>query len=285
MVEAGSQRALMDANENYASRTEYDAYGVTLDVSGTSERGDFAFGGNHGYVLDRRSGMQMLGARYYLPAIGRFLTQDPIGHKGGLNLYAYCGNNPVNSVDPTGTDSFAYVFHGNEGLSGEETVNSLFGTHSMLAIQTPDGQYLSATYAGSWDVKLGVDPYDFGKIYLSGVQTFGMRAETTKKQELAMLNRLASVMGFASYSELAGEINRVGKITGRYEVSRGADALGYNFNIVTNNCTTRVWDILGYGGYRGMSPHPNGLFELRDYYNHGTGNALYSTWKDVKGKK
>ena len=47
--------------------------------------------------------MRLLGARYYLPLLGRFLTPDPIGHEGGLNLYAYCENNPVGRVDPEGT--------------------------------------------------------------------------------------------------------------------------------------------------------------------------------------
>ncbi|MBI3927003.1 MAG: RHS repeat-associated core domain-containing protein [Armatimonadetes bacterium] len=36
------------------------------------------------------------------PALGRFLTRDPIGYDGGLNLYAYVGNDPVNWVDPEG---------------------------------------------------------------------------------------------------------------------------------------------------------------------------------------
>ena len=29
------------------------------------------------------------------PSIGRFITRDPVGYEGGINLYAYCGNNPV----------------------------------------------------------------------------------------------------------------------------------------------------------------------------------------------
>jgi RHS repeat-associated protein len=43
-------------------------------------------------------------ARYYSPALGRFLNRDPIGHAGGLNLYAYTGNDPVNRTDRMGTD-------------------------------------------------------------------------------------------------------------------------------------------------------------------------------------
>lgn len=48
--------------------------------------------------------MDWLGSRFYLPVLGRFLTQDPIGHGGGLNLYAYCDDNPLTRFDPSGHD-------------------------------------------------------------------------------------------------------------------------------------------------------------------------------------
>ena len=38
----------------------------------------------------------------YDPVVGRFLSPDPIGFAGGLNLYAYTENDPVNWVDPDG---------------------------------------------------------------------------------------------------------------------------------------------------------------------------------------
>ncbi len=52
-------------------------------------------------------GFVRLGTRYYepytgLPVWARFLTRDPIGYEGGVNVYAYTGNNPVNDIDPTG---------------------------------------------------------------------------------------------------------------------------------------------------------------------------------------
>ncbi|MFL6801497.1 MAG: RHS repeat-associated core domain-containing protein, partial [Sphingomicrobium sp.] len=41
-------------------------------------------------------------ARFYSPCLGRFLQVDPVGYDGGVNLYAYVANDPVNSSDPTG---------------------------------------------------------------------------------------------------------------------------------------------------------------------------------------
>lgn len=51
---------------------------------------------------DTESGLYYYRTRYYSPSLGRFLTTDPIGYGDGLNVYAYVGNDPVNSNDPSG---------------------------------------------------------------------------------------------------------------------------------------------------------------------------------------
>ena len=61
-----------------------------------------------GYYYDTETGFYYLNSRYYDPAIGRFINADDISYIqpteiNGLNLFAYCGNNPVMYVDSVGT--------------------------------------------------------------------------------------------------------------------------------------------------------------------------------------
>ncbi|MBK6779761.1 MAG: RHS repeat-associated core domain-containing protein [Gemmatimonadetes bacterium] len=57
-----------------------------------------------GREYDSESGLYYMRARYYDPALGRWISEDPIGVEGGHNLFGYSGNDPVNVVDPWGLD-------------------------------------------------------------------------------------------------------------------------------------------------------------------------------------
>ena len=68
-----------------------------------------------GYYYDTETGLYYLNSRYYDPSVGRFINADDISYIrptdiNGLNLFAYCGNNPVMYTDPDGT--FFWFFLG-----------------------------------------------------------------------------------------------------------------------------------------------------------------------------
>ena len=79
------------------NRYEYDAWG-NLTACEEEVENRFTFTGQQ---LDPISQQYYLRARYYNPVIGRF-TQEDTYYEDGLNLYAYCRNNPVTYVDPSG---------------------------------------------------------------------------------------------------------------------------------------------------------------------------------------
>ena len=59
-------------------------------------------GAQFGYRDENSGFIYLLGHRFYDAQFGQFMTRDPIGYRGGVNLYGYTGNNPVNRIDPDG---------------------------------------------------------------------------------------------------------------------------------------------------------------------------------------
>ena len=68
-----------------------------------------------GYVYDNETGFYYLSSRYYDPAIKRFINADGYASTGqgflGLNMFAYCGNNPVANMDQDGQSFLNAIFH------------------------------------------------------------------------------------------------------------------------------------------------------------------------------
>jgi len=95
----GSPRLVVNvATGQVAQRMDHDAFGrVTVDDSPGFQPFGFAGG-----LYDPDTKLVRFGAREYDAETGRWLSKDPIGFDGGVNLYAYADNDPVNLVDPAG---------------------------------------------------------------------------------------------------------------------------------------------------------------------------------------
>jgi RHS repeat-associated protein len=98
----GSVRALVDSQGQFVQSYTYDAWG---NVSASTPNSSFLtpnFFLFHGGAYSAATGLYQFRARWYSPELGRWLSPDPIGLEGGLNLYEFCGNDPVNFRDPSG---------------------------------------------------------------------------------------------------------------------------------------------------------------------------------------
>ena len=105
---------LLDNNGATVVKYKYDAWGncKVLNASGVEITDDTHIGvlnpfRYRSYYYDTETNLYFLKTRYYDPEIGRFMTIDDLAYLdpdsiNGLNLYAYCGNNPVMMTDETG---------------------------------------------------------------------------------------------------------------------------------------------------------------------------------------
>ena len=92
-----STALVTDGHRNVQNSYQYDAFGVPLETTEQlNNRIRYT-----GQQYDDVTGQYYLRARYYNPVAGRFMQED-VYQGDGLNLYAYCGNNPVVYDDPSG---------------------------------------------------------------------------------------------------------------------------------------------------------------------------------------
>ena len=108
-------RIYQNDNLTLVAEYQYDAYGKHKVINHTEDN----IGGINpfryrGYYFDVETGWYYLNARYYSPAMGRFISPDELSildetrsQINGLNLYMYCGDNPVMKVDPSGNVIFS----------------------------------------------------------------------------------------------------------------------------------------------------------------------------------
>ena len=120
----GDVARIFNANGYLVARYVYDAWGnhTVYDSNGNINT-DENFIGNinpfryRGYYYDVETGLYYLNTRYYDPFACRFINADDISYIepetiNGLNLYSYCGNNPVMAIDPNGTAWWHWVISG-----------------------------------------------------------------------------------------------------------------------------------------------------------------------------
>ncbi|MEU4920842.1 RHS repeat-associated core domain-containing protein [Streptomyces parvus] len=163
----GSVMGLANEDGTVATRYAYDPNGVPA-ASGEASSNPYTFTGRE----DDGTGLMYYRARYYDPQTGRFVSQDPIGHDGGANLYQYALGNPTTYTDPSGNIAFVPIvvvaastlgYMGHQRLTGRKITwqgtmeAATFGTCVAYSL----GTCALASFAGV-GAKYGYDYFDVG---------------------------------------------------------------------------------------------------------------------------
>ncbi len=108
----GSVLEMVDSTgNNVIAQYQYDEWGTRQRIGGS----DWTINapvGYAGYFYHSESQLNLTRHRAYSPFLGRWLSRDPIEEAGGMNLYAYVNNDPMNKTDPSGLTPAAVIVLG-----------------------------------------------------------------------------------------------------------------------------------------------------------------------------
>ena len=110
----------------------YDAFGNTI-----YEDGDMADVFPHRFstkYYDAETDLYYYGYRYYSPSLGRWISRDPIGEEGGNNLFAFCKNEGLSTIDPIGRSGIRFFTKDESGqekdIQTEEDIEIVYEKRS-----------------------------------------------------------------------------------------------------------------------------------------------------------
>lgn len=131
----GSIVATTNSSGSLLNISTYDPYGVrTTTNSNYTSRFSYT-----GQIWLPEINLYNYKARMYSPTIGRFMQTDPLGYDDGLNWYAYVHGDPINRIDPLGTDDVASIPNPNGSAIEEVFVHGIRFNWNMYSMGSPYG--------------------------------------------------------------------------------------------------------------------------------------------------
>jgi len=240
----GSVRLVVNAETGeVVQRMDYDAFGRVLNDTNAGFQ-PFGFAGG---LYDDDTGLVRFGARDYDAYSGRWTAKDPVLFDGGqANLYEYCGNDPVNCIDPSGLDWLTTVGDFATGVADAASLGAgpvvrdfsdrNFGTDLSQGVDTGSNSYQAGTLAsfvlGAGRMGYAVTAKALSSLRLaSGAATFESAfAASASRDALRRLYRGLLPGGYKSWDEVLAKYGpnweEIIRAAGRSD--SGWNALGLN---------------------------------------------------------
>jgi len=205
----GNITALMDANQNIVGRYLYNPFGKLIGKWGVmADVNEMRFSS---MPYDGLAGISFFPLRPYDPNLQRWLGQDPIQEAGGISLYQFVYNNPINEIDPFGLWTFGIGLQ----FSGELAL-ALGGSGGFYIGRNPDN--------GHWSVGFLFGPSGGagGPASLGG----GVFAQVTTAKCVDQLKGLGFQMGGSAGEAITGGADFVGGLDNDLKVSYTGGQVG-----------------------------------------------------------
>jgi RHS repeat-associated protein len=249
----GSIIATLDSSSGALSKTGYSPFGQSAGNPG-------AFGYTGQRFDAETNGLYYYRARHYSPALGRFLQPDPIGYSGGINLYAYVGNDPLNAIDPS-------------GLAQEES-----GAEQAIPLAAAAGGSSGGDGGDGWPPRKPPGAV----VAAAGADWPGAGPRASAANSGEFIGPLIGKSGFRTSGEFAEAVGTryQGYVDSAYLAGQRLESLG----LLRGNPNTRLGDYVdrisardlkAYLRSEGVSEGSHGIVQMNRWLRDPAGSGLY----------
>ncbi|RQZ59647.1 RHS repeat-associated core domain-containing protein, partial [Burkholderia sp. Bp9004] len=254
----GTPQELTDEYSEIAWSAEYRAWGVAQKA--IRKASGKALIANpirfQGQYHDHETGLHYNRHRYYDPTVGRFVSKDPIGYSGGINIYGYVAGNPTGNIDPVGLAACGVLFPDYPIEYANGKTSTWLGGHAGILLYSTTGvtQYYeygryNPNNPGIIGAKLPANSGNVRRVSVPNL-SLGADGQPTQKSLDVLSEALSRKAGKGTKTELKCDVTVDEKKAAEYaiDIANNVDRKSYSWTPWNaNHCRTFSRDVFNAG--------------------------------------